>query len=101
MRMCLFLGLLLGGLVGFARSGALSKAAQSGGGQQGPEAKSIKDAVDDKTIRALIAELGDESFVKREAAQKRLSAIGAAALPLLQTAAKESADAEVRERVEQ
>ena len=64
-----------------------------------PEAK--KEAVDEKSIRALITQLGDNSFAKRESAQKRLASIGTPALVLLQKAAKEATDAEVRTRAEQ
>jgi regulation of enolase protein 1 (concanavalin A-like superfamily) len=63
---------------------------------QTPEAKN--DVVDEKTIHALIAQLGDDSFVRREAAQKRLAAIGLPAYKLLRRAAKENADLELRER---
>jgi hypothetical protein len=61
-----------------------------------PAAK--QDAADEKNIRALIVELGDNSFNKREAAQKRLFEIGRPALELLKKAAKENTDLEVRER---
>src|SRR5437870_4697408 len=44
-----------------------------------------KDTADEKTVRALIAELSADSFDKREAAQKSLSAIGAPALNILGT----------------
>jgi WD40 repeat protein len=57
-----------------------------------------KHAVDEKTIRALIAQLGDDSFDKREAAGRRLADIGEPARKLLEQAAKENKDAEVRER---
>jgi WD40 repeat protein len=53
---------------------------------------------DEKTIRALIAQLGDDSFDKREAADKALGALGSAALPLLRKAAADATDLEVRER---
>jgi hypothetical protein len=55
-------------------------------------------AVDEKTIRGLIAQLGDDSFDKREAAQKSLADIGLPAFDLLRNAATEAADLEVRER---
>jgi HEAT repeats len=64
-----------------------------------PEAK--KPNVDEKAIRALIGQLGDDAFEVREAAHKRLAALGEPALELLQKAAKESTDAEVRERLGQ
>jgi hypothetical protein len=63
-----------------------------------PAAQDKKDPVDEKIIRGLIADLGHDAFAHREAAQKRLLAIGAPALELLKNAVKESADAEVRER---
>jgi regulation of enolase protein 1 (concanavalin A-like superfamily) len=59
-----------------------------------------KEAADEKTIRALIADLGDDAFDKRQAAEKRLAAMGEAALAPLEKAAKENADAEVRDRAE-
>lgn len=74
--------------------------AVAGKAQETPKARQAKkDAVDQKTIRALIAQLGDNSFDQREKANKRLEAIGEPALELLQRAAKENADPEVRERV--
>jgi tricorn protease-like protein len=69
-------------------------------GQKGPTPSAKQDTADEKTIQALIMQLGDESFDKREAAYKRLSSLGKVAQPLLQKAAKDSTDAEVRERVE-
>jgi enterochelin esterase-like enzyme len=60
-----------------------------------------QDAADEKKIRALVAQLGDESFEKREAAQMRLAAIGLPALEILKKVAVESKDAEVRERATQ
>jgi WD40 repeat protein len=61
----------------------------------GPRAKQ---AVDEKTTRALIAQLGDESYAKRDEAEKKLLAVGRPAVALLKKAANESADAEVRQR---
>ena len=57
-----------------------------------------KEVVDEKTLRELIKQLGDDSFDKREAADKRLAEIGEPALKFLQTAAAESTDIEVRQR---
>src|SRR5262249_46483218 len=57
-----------------------------------------KDAVDEKVIHGLVAQLGDESFVKRDAAEKRLLAIGMPALEPLQKAAKGGASLETRTR---
>jgi RNA polymerase sigma factor (sigma-70 family) len=56
---------------------------------------------DDRTIRALIAQLGDDSFKRREQASKRLVAIGAPALELLRRAARDGRDLEVRRRAGQ
>jgi WD40 repeat protein len=56
---------------------------------------------DEKTVRALIGQLGDDAFEVREAAHKRLTAIGEPALDLLRTAGKENADFEVRQRLGQ
>ncbi|HWY85737.1 MAG TPA: hypothetical protein VNX28_03380 [Gemmataceae bacterium] len=76
----------------------LPGAAQGQDGAGAPQAK--KGVVDEKAIGALIAQLGDESFEKRQQADKELAGVGRPALPLLRKAAKESADAEVRERAE-
>ncbi len=67
---------------------------------QGPQ-ESKSPPADEKTIRSLIADLGSESFDKRDAAHKRLLKIGGPALELLEGAAKNSADAEARERATQ
>jgi hypothetical protein len=66
-----------------------------------PAKDADKNTVDEKAIRALIAQLSDDAFVKREAAHKRLAEIGGPALELLKNAAKESPDAETRERATQ
>ena len=63
--------------------------------------KQDKKDLDDKTILALIKELGDDAFEKREAADKRLAEIGERALQLLEKAAKDDPDAEVRQRAQQ
>jgi len=60
-----------------------------------------KPVADEKTIRALIGQLGDDAFSVREAAHKRLADIGEPALDLLRKAVKDSPDAEVRERLGQ
>jgi hypothetical protein len=73
------------------------KVVDAGQDEAAPEAKKV--AVDEKTIRALIVDLGNESFEKREAAQKRLAGVGGPAIKLLNKAAKESTDQEVRDRV--
>jgi uncharacterized protein (TIGR03067 family) len=56
-----------------------------------------KSAGDDK-IRALIKQLGDDAFAKREAASKKLETIGMPALAALRAAATSSGDAEIRQR---
>ena len=64
-----------------------------------PATQAKKEAADEKTIIALIAQLGDEAFQKRQEAEKRLVAVEqAGGTNLLRKAAKESLDAEVRER---
>jgi WD40 repeat protein len=60
-----------------------------------------KEPTDEKSVRALIAQLGDNSFDKREDADKRLAAIGEPALILLEKTAQDSSDAEVRYRAGQ
>src|SRR4029078_9404072 len=60
--------------------------------------EAAKKAPDEKAVRALIADLGDESFVKREAATKTLAAMGRPPLALIRKTAAESTDVEVRER---
>ena len=60
-----------------------------------------KGAVDEKTIRQLIDQLGDDSFEKREEAEKKLDDIGEPALEPLKKAVKVSSDAETRERASQ
>jgi hypothetical protein len=51
-------------------------------------------------IDRLVAQLGSARFVEREAASKRLKAIGRAAFDALDEAATNSTDAEVRRRAE-
>jgi hypothetical protein len=63
-----------------------------------PPKEAQKKTVDESAIRALIAQLGDEAFENRDAAHKRLAEIGGPALELLKKTAKDSADAETRER---
>ena len=65
---------------------------------RGPATPPPKQPLDDKSIRALIAQLGDDSFEKREQAEKKLVAAGKAAVGLLKKAVVESGDAEARER---
>jgi hypothetical protein len=66
---------------------------------QAPKTKS--DGADEKTIGALIADLGDDSFDKRDNAHKRLLAIGGPAVELLRKAVKNTSDFEARERAAQ
>jgi WD40 repeat protein len=66
-----------------------------------PTDKGKPPAADPAAIRRLIAQLGDESFTTREAAGKKLAAIGEPALALLREAAEESDIAEVRRRAQQ
>src|SRR5689334_17978010 len=54
--------------------------------------------VDPKVIGALVAQLGDDAFDKREAAEKELAKIGLPALELLRKTATDGADLEARER---
>jgi hypothetical protein len=49
-------------------------------------------------LRKLIADLGDDKFVVREAAQQELEKLGDVALPALQKAVKTTSSAEVRRR---
>jgi regulation of enolase protein 1 (concanavalin A-like superfamily) len=65
---------------------------------QAPEAK--KSPADEKAIRALIMQLADEAYEKREAGQKRLAEIGEPALAALRKALGESRDAELRLRAQ-
>ena len=44
--------------------------------EAGQKSPAKKDAPDEAKIRALIAQLGDDSFDKREAAEKSLAAVG-------------------------
>jgi hypothetical protein len=60
--------------------------------------RKTKNTPDEKTIRALIAQLGDNAFEKREAADKQLAAIGLPALELLRKTAADGTDLEARER---
>jgi hypothetical protein len=62
------------------------------------ESPQAKEEADEKAIRDLLKQLGDDAFDKREDAAKRLAAIGEPALMLLQKAAKDNPDAEVRQR---
>jgi WD40 repeat protein len=57
-----------------------------------------KAAADEKAVAVLIRQLGDDSFAKRDAANRALAEIGAPALPLLRKAVIEGSDLEVRKR---
>src|SRR5262245_18214160 len=59
-----------------------------------------KEAVSEKAISDLIKQIGDDSYEVREAAVKRLTAIGEPALKLLQKEAAQSKDAETRLRAD-
>jgi WD40 repeat protein len=72
------------------------------GVQSSPPTKAQQTKAEDvnpKTIRDLIQQLGDDSFSKREAADKLLAEIGEPALKLLREALK-SPDAEIRQRAD-
>jgi len=69
--------------------------AQAGIAQSGPG----KDTGAERITR-LIKQLGNDEFVKREAASKKLNAIGAPGLEALHKAAVFSDDAEIRRRAE-
>jgi WD40 repeat protein len=88
------LGMLSAG--GLLLGQSARSAPQSADAAKAGQAK--KDAVDDKAIRNLITQLGDDSFEKREAAEKKLAEIGEPALELLHQAAKDAGDAEIRQR---
>src|SRR6185369_3432117 len=61
-------------------------------------ANPVKQKIDENALRKLIAQLGDDSFEKREAADQALAEMGSQALPFLRKAAADAADLEVRER---
>src|SRR5438067_10208773 len=63
-------------------------------------AQNKKDAENERTIRALIQQLGDASFEARDAAAKKLKAIGEPVLDLLEKSARESKDPELRNNAE-
>lgn len=60
--------------------------------------QSKQEQTDERTIAALIAQLGDDNFAKREDAEKRLLEIGEPGLALLEKAAQDPADPEIRYR---
>jgi WD40 repeat protein len=68
-------------------------------GQEAAKDKTV--TADERTISALIKQLGDDSFVKREAADKQLTTIGLPAMKLLEQAAKDNGDTEIRQRAAQ
>ena len=69
-------------------------------GEDGKPTQAKRDRIDGAPVEALIAKLGDDSYQQREAAHKQLAQLGEPAIELLQWAARESPDAEVRERAE-
>jgi hypothetical protein len=77
---------------------SLTASSISDGAQKETPAEAKKIATDAKTISALIQQLGDESFEKRDLASTRLAAIGAPALSLLEKAAEDGPDLETRTR---
>jgi WD40 repeat protein len=93
--MLLGVGALGGG--GLLTYHSVSYATQEGGPAKAAQAK--PDA-DQEAIRELIKQLGDDAFDKREAAEKRLAALGEPALELLRQAARDATDAEVRQRAQ-
>jgi WD40 repeat protein len=72
-----------------------------GRGRRQGLAQTNKVVVDEQTIRELIKQLGDDSYDKREAADKRLAAIGEPAVALLVKALRETTDPEVRQRAKE
>jgi len=78
--------------------GVASADAAQNGGQTTTDVGAKK--ATDGSISGLIKQLGDDSFERREEAGKRLAAIGEPALKLLQKAALEGKDAEIRERAD-
>ncbi len=55
---------------------------------------------DEKVIRGLIKQLGDDDFTTRETAAKRLQAIGVVALEFVRETSRTANDAEVRQRAD-
>jgi RNA polymerase sigma factor (sigma-70 family) len=90
----LFLGVGVLGGGGAATFFGAAPASQASVAPEAPEPK----PPDEKAIRALIRQLGDDEFEKREAAQRRLVEIGEPALPQLREAARDSRDAEISQR---
>jgi WD40 repeat protein len=92
-----FVRLLALGLLLFA-AGSYLAANQAVVPDQAKSAEAKQNPVDEKTIRDLIQQLGDESFEKRDQANQRLAEIGEPAIELLKNAAKDNPDAEIRNR---
>jgi WD40 repeat protein len=67
----------------------------------GASIRQAKQQIDDKQIRDLVRQLGDDQFEKREEAGKKLIAVGEPALVTLQLAARVSEDPEIRQRARQ
>src|SRR5205809_269469 len=69
----------------------------------GPTQKSTpsqSDAPDPATIKKLIRQLGDAEYTERNAAMKRLQAIGKPALPALREAVTNSSEPEIKRRAQ-
>ena len=73
-----------------------SHAAQNAGSAE----QKAQQHVVDKRVQVLIQQLGDDSYEARASAAKSLAAVGDPALKLLEQAARESKDAEVRQQAE-
>src|SRR4030095_8682710 len=71
------------------------------GDKKAPAPDAKEKSADEKTIRALIVDLSDDAFEKRDKAQEKLLRIGAPAIELLRKVAKDGADLEARERATQ
>jgi WD40 repeat protein len=95
----LLLGLGAVGTYGSLANQSMAKAVRTSGAPNTAQDK--KAQIDAETIRNLIKDLGHDSFEKRDAADKALTAIGEPALEFLRKAAAESTDAEVRQRAGQ
>src|SRR6478752_6428254 len=70
-------------------------------GDKGPAPAVKEKNADEKTIRALIADLSDDVSEMREKAYEKLLRIGGPAIELLRKASTDGADLEARERASQ
>lgn len=82
----------------FAATGARSGWAVFSIAEAGTPRAKPRDAAEAEKIRSLIAQLGDDNFDKREAAEKELVVYGEVAIDLLKQAMGAQADAETRTR---